>query len=398
MWNKQTISGGVRLGYWQFVIALGLSLLLHFLVIEKFYLYLPAQKKQAQVIQAQLVSSKNAISAEPAVISPLAEVQPEPLPAPPQKPKKIKRKKQTPPQENLTRDHPVEVASNSEQVAELASSETTKTDNTGNEISQDEAHIKPDGDITPEPESEAENNESLSEDIEESVAKSAGNTVNPNAYQYVATRFDVYTDKTPDLGNSPAGEANIVFEQLQGSTQYHIKSLIQPKGLVALLVPELLQTSEGNVGNMGLQPKQYLYQFGDKKNKTYHAEFDWQGKQLNLQNAKGNQVLHLTEGTQDLLSFMYQFMFLQPLQSMQMTITNGKKVGTYIYSFEGEESLETKMGDLNTIHLQRASGENDKKTEIWLALDYQYVPVKIRETEKDGKVYELIVSNLKTIP
>ena len=37
-----------------------------------------------------------------------------------------------------------------------------------------------------------------------------------------------------------------------------------------------------------------------------------------------------------------------------------------------------------------------KKTELWLSLDYQYVPVKIREREKDGKIYELVIKSLKT--
>ena len=72
---------------------------------------------------------------------------------------------------------------------------------------------------------------------------------------------------------------------------------------------------------------------------------------------------------------------------MQLNITNGKKVGVYDYSFEGEEVISTKMGELNTVHLLRSSAEKEKTTELWLALDYQYVPVKIRETEKDGKVY-----------
>ena len=47
MWNKQIISSWAQLGYWRFVIALGLSLLLHFFVVEKFYLYLPAAKNRA---------------------------------------------------------------------------------------------------------------------------------------------------------------------------------------------------------------------------------------------------------------------------------------------------------------------------------------------------------------
>lgn len=224
----------------------------------------------------------------------------------------------------------------------------------------------------------------------------AGVVINPNAYRYVETEFDVRTEITEKVDSSSAGKAKIVYQLLSNSEQYHLTSLIQAKGLAALLIPDLLQTSDGFLSNAGLQPEHYLYQFGDKKNKTFSADFDWEHNQLKLHGANGDQILELPEGTQDLLSFMYQFMFVAPLQNMQLSITNGKKISTYVYSFEGEETIETKMGKLATIHLMRVGAEGEKKTELWLALDYQYVPVKIRETDKQGKVYELLASSLKT--
>lgn len=230
----------------------------------------------------------------------------------------------------------------------------------------------------------------------ETKADEVGLIINPNAYQYVEAEFDVRTDIAAKIESSPAGNAKMVYQLLPNGEQYQITSLIQAKGLAALIIPDLLQTSDGFINSPGLQPQHYLYQFGNKKNKTYSADFDWENKKLILHNANGDQTLELTEGTQDLLSFMYQFMFVPPLQNMQLSITNGKKLGVYNYSFEGEEIIATKMGDLHTIHLLRMAAEGEKKTELWLALDYQYVPVKIRETDKDGKVYELLVTSLKT--
>lgn len=387
MWNRQIIAKWQQLGYWRVVLALGLSLQLHFLVIEKFYLYSPAPETTPQILSATLVMPKEIIAPTPSVVLPKPETQPESAL------QKLKKQKQTKPLAkpadavNPAFEEPYV----NQQLAEKVPSQ---------EISMAEAMPVP-RETENTAESINEEGESQLEQTDEVIQESSKEEVavlNTNAYHYVSTTFDVFTDKEPALGDSPVGLANIVFEQNPNSAQYHIKSLIQPKGLAALLLPDLLQTSEGNIGDLGLQPKQYLYQFGDKKNKTYHAAFDWEAKQLTLQNAKGEQSHKLVAGTQDLLSFMYQFMFLQPLQTMEMRITNGKKVAVYTYGFEGEEIIDTKIGSLNTIHLQRASGENDKRTDLWLALDYQYVPVKIRETEKDGKVYELIVSSLKTTP
>ncbi|HOY71014.1 MAG TPA: DUF3108 domain-containing protein [Methylotenera sp.] len=393
MWSKQIISRWAQLGYWRFVVALCLSLLLHFFVLEKFYLYLPAPKTERQVIEAQLVMPKKQVAIEPTIVPPKSDAQPESLPSV-IKPRKIKLKKTPSPLTHIAENSATETQYTSVQTADLQPQQASKLDETKQAELPVESAVNPDELVLP----VTETQQSEFADEAEQAMNVEKVDINPNVYQYVSTSFDVFTDKEPSLGSSPVGAANIVYAQLPGSSQYHIKSLIQPKGLASLLVPDLLQTSEGEIGDVGLQPKQYLYQFGDKKNKTYRAEFDWQSKQLSLHNAKGSQTLALTEGTQDLLSFMYQFMFLQPLQKTQMTITNGKKVGEYSYSFEGEEVIETKIGTLNTVHLLRASGESDKKTELWLALDYQYVPVKIRETEKDGKVYELVVSSLKTTP
>lgn len=215
------------------------------------------------------------------------------------------------------------------------------------------------------------------------------------AYQYVETRFDVYTDIETKKNRAVAGSAEMIYQTLENGTRYQISNQVSPKGLAAIFIPDLLQTSAGEINAQGLQPQDYLYKFGDKKNKTYAAHFDWQEKNLTLQNAKGTQTKTLVEGTQDILSFMYQFMFSAPLNSMHLTLTNGKKLSEYDYTFEGEEVLETKLGNINTVHISHDATEKEEKTELWLAAEYRYLPVKIRKTEKD-KMYEMLANSIKT--
>lgn len=240
----------------------------------------------------------------------------------------------------------------------------------------------------------------VEEKIPEPETKEAPNMVGEDeektpAYQYVETHFDVYTDIEAKKNHAVAGSAEIVYQAQENGTRYQITNKVSPKGLAAIFIPDLLQTSEGTIGAQGLQPVDYLYKFGDKKNKTYAAHFDWQEKKLMLQNTKGTQTKNLTEGTQDLLSFMYQFMFAAPLSSMHLTLTNGKKLGEYDYTFEGEEMLETKLGNINTVHIAHDTLEKDEKTELWLATEYRFLPVKIRKTEKD-KMYEMLANSIKT--
>lgn len=177
---------------------------------------------------------------------------------------------------------------------------------------------------------------------------------------------------------------------------YVLKSEVEAKGWASLFLGKLKQQSEGMVTERGLKPSQYFYQYGDNTDKTQRASFDWQAGKLTMQNGKKIKTAPLVEGAQDFLSFMYQFMFVPPLEQMQLSIANGKKLGTYDYGFEGEETLSTKMGELRTVHIFRSRADSDEKTELWLALDYHYLPVKVRQTEKDGSVIEQIATRIST--
>lgn len=235
-----------------------------------------------------------------------------------------------------------------------------------------------------------------SQEDDTSLATSEPFEVNERAYTYVESYFDVRTDidAAPDAG--VMGKAKIVFQLTDNNTRYQIDSVTSPKGLAAIFIANLTQKSVGKITLRGLQPAQYLYQFGERPDKTYHADFDWDHAQLNLTSIKGTQIVKLVDGAQDLLSFMYQFMYEPPLSNLQFHITNGKKLSPYSYLFEGEALVETKMGPLNTIHIARENADQDEKTDLWLAVDYQYLPVKIRKTLKNGKVYELLARDLLT--
>jgi hypothetical protein len=215
--------------------------------------------------------------------------------------------------------------------------------------------------------------------------------VNENTYQYVETDFDVRTE----VDGSAQGRAKITYEVVEGSL-YSLSFLVEPKGFFTLFVSNLLQTSKGQLTSSGLQPNSYSYQYGDNADKTRTANFDWQSKKLNLITSKITKTEELPDGTQDLLSFMYQFMYVAPLQKMQIPIATGKKLDIYDYSFEGEEVIKLPIGETKTIHILHSGSDIEEKTDLWLALDYQHLPVKIRKIEKNGRLYEFVATRIST--
>jgi len=210
------------------------------------------------------------------------------------------------------------------------------------------------------------------------------------AYQHVETEFEVLRGAT----TAAAGVTKIVFN-IDADNHYSIISTTQAKGFASLFFGNLIQKSEGSVTEIGLKPDFYSYQYGSDAKKSQTANFDWVNNVLHMHSSRGDNTAKLVAGTQDFLSFMYQFMFMPPLDSMQITMTNGKRLRTYAYSFEGEETVTTRLGELKTVHLLKSGGD-EEKTEVWLASDYQYLPVRIRKTEKDGTVIEQIATSILT--
>jgi hypothetical protein len=362
MWNKW-LTLIQEPAYKRLGIALCLSALLHFFLVGNFYKLLPDNKPELHTIEARLQMPKTV--AKPVEAPKLVPVEAKPEP--------IKPKKKPPkPIEPVAEDPPAPVT---ETPPEPASAENSLAP----------PLIVP-TDAVPEQKQDADPIPIPADAPQQPVDE--GMVINENAYQYVETTFNVSTK----IGGSPEGKATMTYN-LQGG-DYQITSLAKANGLAALVLSELLQTSEGALTKTGLQPSKFTYNYGDKASKSRLATFDWQAKTVKMETAAGVQTEQLPDEAQDLLSFMYQFMYVPPLHKMQIHIVNGKSLRTYDYSFEGESSIPLPMGEVNTIHIQHSNNENEEKIELWLAVDYQYLPVKILKIDKNGKIYEFTASHI----
>ncbi len=275
-----------------------------------------------------------------------------------------------------------EVPQSSEEVS--ATPEPAPTDDTVPPISETAAIA---------PEAVADQNSALvSTDVQQAadLAPPELKEERPQPHYHVESDFDILRG----IGGTKIGQTHIRYEANQEGS-YQLESISEAKGLASLLIASKLeQRSEGLLSEQGLVPQRFEYVFG--KNKMQRARFDWEHQQILLETSKQSLTQALPTGSQDLLSFMYQFMFVPPLEQMQLHITNGKRLKEYSYSFVGEEDMLTAIGMLRTLHIENINDDGDEKTEIWLATDLRYLPVKIRKTEEDGSVIEQVITQLKT--
>lgn len=361
--------------YRRLAIALGFSLLVHLLVLGGVDLHLPAFNAPESVVQLQLAQLVPAVKAAPPAAlekagKPKSAPQLKPEPAPLLAAEAVTPPAQPQPAGNAAADESLSGQSVSSPVI-------------------DETVAAPVPSVAETTDDDADAGSSYSTD---GATVAAAADVQDDSPSYVETDFDIRRS----IGGGKVGVTHISY-QAQADGSYVINSVSEAQGLLSLFLSDkLVQRSEGQVTENGLRPTQFLYQYGDKANKKQLALFDWQAGQLTLQTGKGTKTEPLPAGTQDLLSFMYQFMFVPPLEQMQLSVTNGKSLSAYTYSFEGEEQLSTKMGDIKTLHILKKGDDGEEKTELWLAVDYHYLPVKMRKTDDDGSVVEQAATHIST--
>ena len=172
--------------------------------------------------------------------------------------------------------------------------------------------------------------------------------------------------------------------------RYRLTGITETSGLVSLFKPIRLETeSAGRMVAGGLQPETYRT-LKNGKDAGESADFDWSTGEVRL--ARDGSVQPIARGTQDILSLNYQLAYLGGLaEGSVIGVVTGRKYERYAVDSLGEEEIETPAGRFRTLHLRAMT---DKTTEVWIALDRQHLPVRIRFTDKKGESFEQVATEI----
>lgn len=194
-------------------------------------------------------------------------------------------------------------------------------------------------------------------------------------------------------------EVNEVFKRT--GDRYHITSVTKPVGLLALFQPEtIVVTSEGEITEKGLMPLHFTHRRTRGIEKNNSADFDWERKELTLSNQQGIRQLELPPNTQDRLSVMYQFMTVPPHSRLELNfhMTNGNKLESYHYQLNPAQTVKVPFGNLRSYYLYTPPQKTQWKSELWLAIDHDFVACKVVVTEDDGAQFVQVLSKLNVVP
>lgn len=181
----------------------------------------------------------------------------------------------------------------------------------------------------------------------------------------------------------------------QNGKQYRIRSVTKGLGIYALMGERVL-TSTGAVTSQGLKPSRFELHQGTSAKKTLIADFNWAKNALTMQVKKENKTEILEQGTQDLASYVYQFMFNPPVKEVvKVTLTTGKKLNHYQYKVIARGlKLNMTKASYKTLHISNEAAAGEEKKQLWLAEDQYYLPVRYKLTDEDGENFEQTLTKI----
>lgn len=155
-----------------------------------------------------------------------------------------------------------------------------------------------------------------------------------------------------------------------------------------------------------LQPTEYSYRrsvFGRDRSERLH--FDWENSTVEYKkDDKANSELELKVDYLDMIAHRLQLrrdlsagerVFSYPV------ISRGK-LKQYQYKVVSEQILDTAIGPLNTVKVVRVTDDDNKKVSVWLATDWDYLIVQLKQSEgKDGhqlKIRDAVIDDKKITP
>lgn len=166
----------------------------------------------------------------------------------------------------------------------------------------------------------------------------------------------------------------------------------------SMLVAKLTEKSTFDYGSGEIRPLSYSYSRGGfGSGKGTDLGFDWKNKQV--RDKRHNKALDvpLDQGLLDKSSYQLalQADVADGHKSMSYKVLDKDEVETYDFRVIGQEAVETKVGKIDAIKVERVRDptQSKRRTTIWLAKDWDYLLVALSQVEKDGKEYRIVLKD-----
>lgn len=201
--------------------------------------------------------------------------------------------------------------------------------------------------------------------------------------------------RTDADGTEWSGEALLAWQLDDDSYKIQVEAGIR---VVFTRVNLVVLHSEGAVAVSGFAPIKMTEKRRGRSLTATH--FNWGTGRLTFSGSQANYPL--VPGAQDKASVPLQLAAIargdaKQLQGdIDMLVGEDRDAAVYRFKVVGQETIDTKLGKLQTWHLSRPPqpGSYKSRLDIWLAPEHGWYPVRIRNSEANGAVTTQTVNNI----
>jgi hypothetical protein len=219
-----------------------------------------------------------------------------------------------------------------------------------------------------------------------------------NAEEYTPTLFEA--DYSIRIKGAQIAKMTRRFSR-QESGVYQYYSETRTTGLISLFRKDhIIENSNWELQADKLIPIDYYYDHsGGKKDRKVNISFDWDNNRITNSIDGSSWKMPTSPNVMDKL--LYQLAIMYDLKAgkelLQYTVADGGKIKIYNFEILGEEKIKTPLGELLTVKLERHKPNSRRKSTLWCAKDLDYLPIKVENIEKDGKITVALIKSLEGI-
>lgn len=161
------------------------------------------------------------------------------------------------------------------------------------------------------------------------------------------------------------------------------------------------ERSEFTLEDSLIKPERYDFMTEEKgKNIIGFVDFDWANHTLLKSIQHGPERNEpLTEGVQDRITYTLQLRLdlLHGKKDFAYTVIEPKKIKHYVFNIVGEEKITTPLGTFETIKLETVNEKGDRRTQLWLAKEFDYLLIRLVQYRNDALESEAVLKTLKVL-
>lgn len=201
------------------------------------------------------------------------------------------------------------------------------------------------------------------------------------------------------MGNTLNARLTLNHEQIQTrmAMDAHVSGFLRILGRFELHRETLMNSRNGELKLVHSRSEQIT----PRRERKVATRFDWEDQQA-IGTINGERFgLDVPPNTLDFLGSLYRMMqrlesgeFNQEDARESIRVLERDRLREYHFEYVGRETLESPVGRVETVRVDRCSEDSDVALSAWFARELRHVPVRF-DYEADGRVFELSLTQIE---